>query len=32
MIGWDDVATDWQDATVKFRRELGALFKKEWGI
>jgi predicted homoserine dehydrogenase-like protein len=31
-IKWDDVAYDGQDKTVKFRREMEALFKKEWGI
>ena len=29
---WDDVTYDEGDAMVKFRREMEALFKKEWGI
>jgi predicted homoserine dehydrogenase-like protein len=31
MVRWDDVIYDGQDSTVKFRREMEALFKKEWG-
>ena len=27
---WDDVSCDGQESTVKFRREMEALFKKEW--
>jgi predicted homoserine dehydrogenase-like protein len=32
MVRWDDVACDPEDKAVKFRREMEALFKKEWGI
>ncbi len=32
MVRWDDVTYDEGDATVKFRREMEAIFKKEWGI
>jgi len=32
MVRWDDITYDEGDATVKFRREMEALFKKEWGI
>jgi predicted homoserine dehydrogenase-like protein len=32
IVKWDDVTCDEGDATVKFRREMEALFKKEWGI
>jgi predicted homoserine dehydrogenase-like protein len=32
MVTWSDVAYDGQDETVKFRREMEAVFKKEWGI
>ncbi len=32
MVRWDDVTYDEGDATVKFRREMEAIFKKEWEI
>ena len=32
MVRWDDVTYDGQDETVKFRREMEALFKKEWSV
>jgi predicted homoserine dehydrogenase-like protein len=32
MITWGDVAFDGRDKTVAFRREMEAIFKKEWGI
>ena len=32
MVTWGDVAYDGQDETVKFRREMEAIFKKEWGM
>ena len=32
IVGWDDVIYDVKDATVAFRREMEALFEKEWGI
>ena len=32
MVRWDDAAFNEADATVKFRREMEAVFKKEWGI
>ncbi len=32
MVTWGDVAYDGQNETVKFRREMEAVFKKEWGI
>ncbi len=31
-VRWDDVTFDEGDAAVKFRREMEALFKKEWGM
>ncbi len=32
MVKWDDVIFDGQDETVKFRREMEGVFKKEWGV
>ena len=32
IVKWDDVVTDGQDETVKFRREMEAIYRKEWGI
>jgi predicted homoserine dehydrogenase-like protein len=31
-IRWDDVVYDEKGQTVRFRREMEAIFKKEWGI